>query len=162
MAYHRQEAVAYAHRWAFERNPRYADFTEMGGDCTNFVSQCLHAGGAPMNFRPHTGWYYISLSSRAPAWSGVEAFFRFLTTNQSTGPYARETALSAMEPGDVVQLSFNGSGLFSHSLLVVEAGIPPTLSNTLVATHTYDSDYRPLDSWDNAAARYLHVEGARN
>jgi hypothetical protein len=27
MAYHREKAVAYAHQWAFRRNPRYLDFT---------------------------------------------------------------------------------------------------------------------------------------
>lgn len=45
--YDREKAVAYAHKWAYGRNPAYADFSAMGGDCTNFLSQCLHAGGLP-------------------------------------------------------------------------------------------------------------------
>ena len=55
--YDREKAVAYAHKWAYGRNPAYGDFSEMGGDCTNFVSQCLHAGGAPMNYTPTFGWF---------------------------------------------------------------------------------------------------------
>ncbi len=59
--YNRQAAVAYAHRWAFGRNPAYSNFDGMGGDCTNFASQCLYAGTGIMNFTPTYGWYYLSL-----------------------------------------------------------------------------------------------------
>lgn len=43
--YNRGKAVAYALEWAMSRNPAYLDFEELGGDCTNFASQCLLAGG---------------------------------------------------------------------------------------------------------------------
>ncbi len=161
MPYNREKAVAYAHRWAFGRNPLYADFTSMGGDCTNFISQCLHAGGAAMNYTPVTGWYYISMNNRAPAWTGVEEFFRFLTTNKGKGPFAVTATIKDIQPGDVVQLSFNGGRRYAHSLLVVEAGYPPTLRNILVATHTKDSDNRPLNTWEGVVYRYLHILGAR-
>ena len=41
LPYRRQQAVAYAHYWAYRRNPSYYDFEAIGGDCTNFVSQCI-------------------------------------------------------------------------------------------------------------------------
>ena len=44
LPYDRQKAVAYARRWALGRNPAYFDFQDLGGDCTNFASQCLYAG----------------------------------------------------------------------------------------------------------------------
>lgn len=161
MPYDRVKAVAYAHEWAFARNPRYGDFSKMGGDCTNFISQCIHAGDASMNFTPNTGWFYRSMSSRAPAWSGVEQLFRFLTANQGKGPYAIRAHASEMHPGDVVQLSFNGGLSFGHSLFIIETGDPPDNGNILIATHTYDSDFRPLDSWQNVLYRYLHILGSR-
>ena len=40
--------IEYARRWAFSANPAYYNFENIGGDCTNFVSQCLYAGGAVM------------------------------------------------------------------------------------------------------------------
>ena len=43
--YARRDAVQYARRWALSRNRAYNDFTKGGGDCMNFVSQCLYAGG---------------------------------------------------------------------------------------------------------------------
>ncbi len=45
--YARRDAVQYARRWALSRNRAYNDFTKGGGDCMNFVSQCLYAGGLP-------------------------------------------------------------------------------------------------------------------
>lgn len=89
LPYRRMDAVAYAHYWAYRRNPAFYDFEEIGGDCTNFASQCLYAGTGVMNFTPTYGWYYRSADDRAPAWSGVEFFYNFLTRSEvSAGPIA--------------------------------------------------------------------------
>ena len=42
--YNRASAVAYARRWALSRNPLFTNFAGRGGDCTNFISQCVYAG----------------------------------------------------------------------------------------------------------------------
>ena len=47
--YRRERAVEYARRWATMRNPVFYDFPEIGGNCTNFVSQALYAGSCRMN-----------------------------------------------------------------------------------------------------------------
>ena len=47
--YNINAAISYANEWAYDRNPEYNDYSGMGGDCANFVSQCLHAGGIPMD-----------------------------------------------------------------------------------------------------------------
>ena len=59
LRYDRLAAVAYAHRWAYGRNPRYYDYERIGGDCTSFASQCLYAGAGVMDFTPDLGWYYL-------------------------------------------------------------------------------------------------------
>ena len=51
MRYNRKKAVEYALKWALDRNPRYLDYDDLGGDCTNFISQCLYAGIEEMNYR---------------------------------------------------------------------------------------------------------------
>ena len=43
--YAKANACAYALQWALGRNPEYSDYSYSGGDCANFTSQCLHAGG---------------------------------------------------------------------------------------------------------------------
>ena len=69
--YDRTAAVMYAHQWAYGRNPAYYDYEKLGGDCTNFASQCIFAGSGIMNFTPTFGWYYIDANQKAPAWTGV-------------------------------------------------------------------------------------------
>ena len=154
MTYQRTKAVRYAHKWAFRRNPAYFVFDGLGGDCTNFVSQCLYAGAGVMNYTPDVGWYYISPDDRAAAWAGVEYLYKFLVNNKGSGPYARELPLSNAEAGDVIQLSFDGE-IFSHSLLVVRA------KRLLVATHSQDADDRPLSTYSYQKSRLLHIEGVR-
>lgn len=157
MTYDRAAAVEYAHRWAYGRNPKYMNFSGIGGDCTNFVSQCLHAGGAPMNYTPTFGWYYRSPGDRAPAWTGVQYLYNFLIVNQSAGPRARRVEAEELEPGDVVQLAFT-PGIYAHSLLVVEMGTRPAPEEILIATHSDDSDNRPLSSYHSVAAmRFLKI-----
>ena len=153
--YNRIAAVAYARKWALDRNRAYYDFENIGGDCTNFASQCIFAGAGIMNFTPVTGWYYRSLSDRAAAWSGVEYLYKFLMNNQSVGPYGRIVSQEEAKPGDIVQLGTE-SGNFYHSPVIT--AVTPTI---LVAAHTYDVLDRPLSSYDFGAARFLHIGGLR-
>lgn len=160
-AYRREQAVAYAREWAYGRNPAYYDFSELGGDCTNFASQVLYAGTGVMNRTPTTGWYYINLNNRSPSWTGVPYFYDFLTGNRGVGPFARGAELSEVELGDFIQLSFN-EVRYAHTLAVVSVGKPATPYNTLVATHTFDAYNRPLSSYSFREMRCIHILGYRN
>lgn len=158
--YDRSAAIAYAHKWAYGRNPAYYDYEEIGGDCTNFASQCLYEGVGIMNYMPTYGWYYIDANRKAPAWSGVQYFYNFMTREEiSPGPVAVQTGINGIIPGDFVQLQFQAE-VFGHTPIVVEIGYPPTLENTLVAAHSYDTDWRPLSSYTFQKIRFLHILGA--
>ena len=149
LPYNRRAAVAYAHKWAYSRNPAFYDFSEIGGDCTNFASQCLYAGTGIMNFTPEFGWYYIDATDRAPAWTGVQFFWNFMTRPQPTdGPVGIQVHMNFLRPGDFVQL-------------IVSVGPVPRPDNILIAAHSNDADYRPLDSYQNVVEwRFLHIVGA--
>lgn len=155
--YDRQSAVCYAHRWAYARNPAYYDYEAIGGDCTNFASQCLFAGAGVMNHHRNRGWYYYNANSKSPSWSGVEFLRDFLVYNtRGPGPYAKEVGIGEIMPGDIIQLSFDGSH-FQHTPVVVNTGEPPRPDNILVAAHTINCDNRPLNSYTYAKIRYLHI-----
>ena len=164
LPYDRLRAVQYAMRWALSRNPLFTDFTGQGGDCTNFVSQCLLAGCGVMNDTPTYGWYYRSAEDRAPAWTGVEPLFNFLVgvpefalANGGTGPYAKEVGNpSEILTGDVIQLA-NRSGDFYHTLIVTDIRD----GQLLVSAHSNDALNRPLSEYSFASARALHILGAR-
>lgn len=117
--YNRSAAAAYATQWALGRNPQYANFENLGGDCTNFISQCLYAGGIPM----HTGspllnsnWFYITSSNRSSTWTGANNFRQYLLSSSSKISYYNGF-YSNVQAGDIVQL-LNSSGNAYHSLIV--------------------------------------------
>lgn len=147
--------LGYARRWAHDRNPAYYDFSETVGDCTNFVSQCLFAGGAVMNYTKDIGWYYLSIHDRAAAWTGVEYLRRFLLTNSGAGPFGETAEPTDARPGDVIMLF--GEGRFYHSLLVmsVKNGVP------YLASHSFDALDRPLTSYYYEQAVCISILGAR-
>ena len=160
-AYDREGALAYARRWALARNPLFYDFSALGGDCTSFVSQCVLAGSCVMNFTKDFGWYYLSVEDRAPAFTGVEPFWRFMTgdaafraANGGIGPFGREIAREEARVGDVVQLG-GETGEFFHTLLLTGTRD----GELLVAAHTRDVYDRPLSSYTAPRARFLHILG---
>ena len=79
--YDRYSARNYLNTYTYLPNPNYYDYTYSGGDCTNFISQMLYAGGMSMTARstsPTTAhWYYYgpSIPDRTPTWTGAH-FFR--------------------------------------------------------------------------------------
>lgn len=154
-SYDRLAAVTYARKWALSRNPMYYDFENIGGDCTNFASQCIYAGAGIMNYTPVLGWYYITANDRTPSWTGVEFLYDFLTKNAGIGPFAVEISPEEAQPGDIVQLG-NASGDYYHTPVIT--AVEPRI---LVAAHSYDSLDRPLDSYSFARARFLHIPGVR-
>ncbi len=153
--YDRIAAVAYARKWALDRNPAFYNFEKLGGDCTNFTSQCLYAGAQTMNYTPVTGWFYRSSYDRTASWTGVQYLYNFLTNNQSIGPFAHEVSMDEAMPGDIVQLG-TASGHFYHSPIIT--AVTPKI---LVAAHTQDALDRPLDSYIYDKARFLHIDGVR-
>ena len=159
LEYNRLRAVAYALFWAFGRNPAYFDFSDLGGDCTNFVSQSIYAGSGVMNYTPTFGWYYISPDDRSPSWTGVEFLYDFLVSNEGPGPFGEETSLQNVALGDVVQLSFDGE-TYSHALIVT--GIRNRFQSDrriLVSAHSYDARNRPLSTYDYEDVRFIHILG---
>lgn len=159
--YNREKAVGYAEKWALGRNPRFYDFSSLGGDCTNFASQCIYAGSGVMNFTPVYGWYFVSLNNRAPAWTGVKFLYNFLTGNKTKGPFARSAQVSEMMLGDIVQLG-DSAGRFYHSLVITKILGYPSEDTIYISTHTFDAKNRRLNSYSYDDIRFLHIEGVYN
>ncbi len=154
--YNRERARRYAERWAFSRNPLFADYTGIGGNCTNFVSQCLYAGGCRMNFTPVFGWYYLDKNDRTASFTGVNYLYNFLISNEGEGPYGRESDAAETETGDIIQLSREGDGYFHSVLAVGREG-----EEIFVAAQSENAYMRPLSSYRYDEIRYLHIEGVR-
>lgn len=140
--YNRQKVLDYAKKWAFSRNPKYYNFDPVGGDCTNFISQCIFAGSNTMNYTKNTGWYYIN------------------GNNKSVGPYGKKVNQKEIQLGDIAQLSFNGQK-FEHTLIIVNIENYFSLAGIKIASHTYDNYNKPISEYSFQKIRFVHIEGVR-
>lgn len=156
LKYNRNAATAYAEKWAFKRNPKYLNFDLIGGDCTNFASQCVYAGSNIMNPTKTFGWYYYNANNRTASWTGVQYIHNFLVANTGIGPYAIEADRDFVLPGDLLQLG-SADGQFYHCPVIVAKDD----NEIYVAAHTDDSFMRPLSTYYYDNIRFIHILGVR-
>ena len=159
--YDRQRALEYAKEWALSRNPLFFDFTGRGGNCTNFVSQCLLAGSCVMNPAETFGWYYVNAADRSPSWTGVRELYDFLTGSgdfpakaERVGPLGTQIGREMAEIGDIIQLA-NSSGTFYHTLFI--SGFSD--GDILVCAQSDNALDRPLSTYNYAMARFIRIDG---
>ena len=92
----------------------------------------------------------------APAWTGVQYLWNFLSGNAGAGPYGREAELAELVTGDLVQLG-GEDGRYYHTLFICgRRG-----GELLIAAHSFDAFERPLSSYDYARLRPIKIEGCR-
>ncbi len=154
--YERERAVLYARKYALVRNPLFFSFAGIGGNCTNFVSQCVLAGSCVMNYTPIYGWYYLSTNRRSASWTGVEFFYNFMIGNTDVGPFAIESTLDGAEIGDVIQLQ-NSEGVFYHTIIISEIRD----GEIYICANSNDALDKPLSEYDYANLRVIHILGVR-
>ncbi len=162
ISYNRTRAVSYAVKHAYQRDLNFFDFTEFGGNCTAYVSQCLFYANKIMNPEKIFGWYYYSSFKRSPSWSGVEFFYNFLINNKTLGPFANLVELHKVELGDVIQLKFDGFESFTHTLIVTKINMqksPLTPDDVFVSSNTYDVLNKKLSDYDYQNIRVLKIKG---
>ncbi|MGL6106009.1 amidase domain-containing protein [Romboutsia sp.] len=167
-AYDRQAAVDYAQKWALSRNPKYMDYEDWGGDCTNFISQCLIAGRIPMdNIGENVlkKWYWYNDKLRTPTWTAAEPFYKYIVGNnnknsENFGIYARNADYNELEIGDIAQLVYEGRAY--HSMIISKVILEGEyLIDYLECQHTYDLLDYPL-SLKEGEKRYIKILGYYN
>ncbi len=124
-SYSRNLAVNYAIKYALTPNPNYKYFSiyqTIGGDCTNFTSQCLHAGGAPMVFSGKNTWWYNAKTNRwSVSWTVAGSLYWYLKINAEKNLYGIKgtevPSLSSLEIGDLIFYR-NNKGAIAHSAII--------------------------------------------
>lgn len=160
LRYNRLQAQKYAELWWNDFNPQYKKFDD---DCTNFISQCLHAGGMPMDFRPQKGrgWWYRShgggKASWSYSWAVAHALMRYLEGSGRATAVANPQDLAI---GDVICYDFDGDGRWQHNTIVVDFdanGMPLVNAHTNASQRRY-WDYQDSYAWtENTKYRFFRI-----
>ena len=85
--YSARNAQTYADKWWSGHNPNYKSNENNGGDCANFVSQCLYAGGLSKmtgSFGSSKGWHHLKRLGKfqiSNAWGNASYLFSWLCDN---------------------------------------------------------------------------------
>ncbi len=97
------KACMYAETFALNSNPNYNSFEGIGGDCTNFASQILYAGGIKQSksWAPYTD-----------AWIRCEDLYVYLTQNKLATKLTNQNSLSK---GCLIQFYTPSIGRFFHN-----------------------------------------------
>lgn len=118
-------ALAYAAAYIDTRNPDWEDYSALGGNCQNFASQCLYAGGIPMDTTGESVWKWygddVSNSNgaygRSTSWTGVDSFLFYAGSNTGSGLVAQiDAPYASGEGGDL--LHFGTSDSFVHATVI--------------------------------------------
>ena len=127
-AYDRQAAAAYADRYVDERNDAWPDYAGSGGNCQNFASQVLLAGGIPMDIYGDAVWKWYSdevsnspgAQGRSSSWTGVNQFVEYAEANTGYGLVAEtEAPYFSGEPGDLLHMGIDGD--WGHTVVIASA-----------------------------------------
>ena len=127
-AYDRQAAAAYADRYVDERNDAWPDYAGSGGNCQNFASQVLLAGGIPMDIYGDAVWKWYSdevsnspgAQGRSSSWTGVNQFVEYAAANTGYGLVAEtEAPYFSGEPGDLLHMGIDGD--WGHTVVIASA-----------------------------------------
>ncbi|MFD4551948.1 amidase domain-containing protein [Streptomyces sp. NPDC058466] len=125
-AYDYAAMATYAEKYWKNYNPAYRKFNSAGGDCTNYLSQSLKAGGwkqVTSSGEEYGTWSY-GTSTQTDTWVGVNEWSWFTQTAKRSKPLAN---VYQMAVGDVMQMDFNKDGSKDHSMITSyrsSSGIP--------------------------------------
>ncbi len=170
--YDRDGAIDYAKQfWNTANLARgYEEFDDYGGNCQNFVSQCLRAGGLEMDYSGPAGaqwkWYGIGVnesrtpSGRSYSWTGVDAFYNYAVADYSKNMVCTaEVPLSMAEKGDVLQ--FGAYDEWRHSVLITDIiyNRDGSVKDMAIASNTADRWNWPARAYVYKAHRIIHISG---
>ncbi|TVY10175.1 amidase domain-containing protein [Paenibacillus cremeus] len=163
VSYNRAEAVQYADQWWDKSNPSYINFEV---NCSSYVSQCLFAGGAPMNYtgKRNAGWWYKGREKGQELWSfswAVADSLQFYLLTSRSGLRATEVPEAwQLDIGDVISYDWDGDGRFQHSTIVTAKdanGMPLVNANTVSSKHRYWSYTDSPAYTERTRYRLLHI-----
>ena len=164
MAYERWDASAYALEWHDSYNT--AEYYKANLDCTNFVSQCLEAGGmkrssslpsygSTKHWRPHS-YTWENATGFRKYWKEQATYYDYDKITSSNVKSLNSYITKKINVGDVVQYG-NSSTDIKHSQIVYNVGKLSGINTLVLAQHTSGRKNIALIDYLKATSyKYVH------
>lgn len=166
--YNRQKAVEYADKYYAKYNSKYKDYNGIGGDCTNYVSQCLgdkeEGGGLAFDRTWFCTYPKYSKAEGSRAFVNADAFKAYLVYSGRGRVIKRGTFSELTKPTDnnpigIVEkiqigdlICFEKKGQIDHFSIVTakdSKGYP------MINSHTTDRYHVPFDlGWGSKTVKF--------
>lgn len=165
--YDREQAGSYALKYALTRNGEYGDFES---NCANFVSQCIHAGGVPMDDASPYQWKFFSdvhdeesaKNGYTASWVYIPMFADYMRNGDIvTG---EDLWVYFAQPGDVIFMLSSEDKDISESphVVIVSQCVTDSegnLQEVLYCSNTNDQLNLPLSSTAAPSKKLLKIYG---
>lgn len=166
--YDRQSALEYAEKWIGVRSPDWPAYDIYGGNCNNFASQVLLAGGIPMDTAGNAQWKWFGEApnegggtwGRSASWTGVNEFYQYVEENQGFGLVCDLTgSYFDGKPGDLLQLGALGD--WKHTVVISQVirDQEGEFVDYLIHSNTADRLNYPAAAYPYTSHRLIQVLG---
>lgn len=165
--YDREKAGAYALEYALTRNDRYGDFES---NCANYVSQCIHAGGVPMDDTSPYQWKFFSdvhdeesaKTGYTASWVYIPMFADYMRNGDIV--IGEDIWVYYAQPGDVIVMLTSEDEDISESphVVMVSQCVTDSEGNVqeiLYCGNTNDQLNLPLSSTAAPSKKLLKIYG---
>ena len=169
-SYDRDKAVSYVKQYVTTRNSDWFKYDDVGGNCQNYASQMLIAGGIPMDYNGDISvqWKHYSSSvvetaeakGRSYSWTGVPYFYRYAKNNTGFGLVAQvDVNYYAGEKGDIAQVGYNGD--YTHTAVIVDTikDENGNILDLLLNSNTVNMENYPLQGYVYPLKRIIKILG---
>lgn len=157
-SYNRTNAKKYmTNNWKNTSSSLYGYLGGSGGDCTNYASQVVHAGGMPTSLKGYygshytqttTGWFSVKeyrvqgtyKINYSTSWVRVKDFYGYWAGTKKHKVYSNLTASQVskkVSTGDVVQVYNRNSGNWFHTVVVYDVKKGETRFSAHSGEHLY-------------------------
>ena len=167
-SFDRNAAVAYADLYYHSRNKDWYNFSDEGGNCQNYASQCLLAGGMEMDYKGEWQWKcYVEdpdwepeineedeQSGRSRSWVHVTSFYDYAKENEGNGLACDcNVNIYYAQPGDIILV---GNGGLSHTVIVSKV----VDGHVLVNSNSIDMKDFPVEAYTYTNITLIKILGS--
>lgn len=171
--YNRKDALAYAKKYVINKNSKWEDYADIGGNCQNYASQVLYSGGIPMDTIGDSSlqWKHYgseidetnNKSGRSSSWSGVKEFYDYAKYNTGYGLCSKvDINPFYAEYGDIGQVGYDKN--YRHSVVIIGniKDKNEKIADLLINSNSVNLENYPLSGYVYPYKRIIKIFGWNN